>query len=217
MIKVLGKGEAYFETGTEGVYWAVCDNQKDGYDGLYLIKDGDNLIIYDKKDTEKIVWQGIINLEYETHMCTSSFNSDYKQQAILGLWVHGLQKTENQEEWAKYFIEAYPMFLEQKSEFEILKYTDREKERIDNNAKIIKKRETNQGAHGILRQKLSMTEATERAKVGARIYLSWKYHMPADCPYPHYWRNNNKEVNIFLNKKDLLNLRETIDDILGDL
>lgn len=55
MLKIQGRGEAYWETGTEGVLWAVIDDQKPDYDGLYVLKDGDHLTIFDRDDLAKVL------------------------------------------------------------------------------------------------------------------------------------------------------------------
>ena len=75
MIEVIGKGEAYFETGTEGVLWAVHDPTKDGYDGLFVLKNGDLLTIFDKDDSTKILWEDNIELEYKTNQHV--YNKEY--------------------------------------------------------------------------------------------------------------------------------------------
>ena len=43
--KIEGELEDFFETGTEGVVWAIQDDENFGYDGLHIIEAGDHLAI----------------------------------------------------------------------------------------------------------------------------------------------------------------------------
>jgi hypothetical protein len=108
--KIRGLGEAFWETGTEGVFWAVQDEAHPaGYDGLHILENGDYLTIFDRVDRSKILWRGEIILEFESHRETNEYG--YCGQAIFGRWVHGLQRTRDVEEWATYFFCGYPMEL----------------------------------------------------------------------------------------------------------
>jgi hypothetical protein len=108
--KIRGLGQAFWETGTEGVFWSVQDaKHPTGYDGLFILENGDHLTIFDKDDMAKTLWRGEITLEYESHRETNEYG--YCGQAISGCWVHGLQRTRDVEQWATYFFCGYPMEL----------------------------------------------------------------------------------------------------------
>ena len=100
---------AHFETGTEGFVWAL---QIDGlgYDGLYSLKNNDELIVY-TKGRRTIIWKGIIQLEYKRLHTPYPNNPQYGQQVIDGLWVHGFQDNLQPHIWAKWFFDEMPAAL----------------------------------------------------------------------------------------------------------
>lgn len=110
---ILGKGHAWFETGTEGVMWSVYENGKQGYDGLNVIKTGDKLTIYDKgeRGRETVLWEGVVELEFERRYRSYPMNPANGQQEVFGMWVHGFEKTLDPEVWAKYFFDEHEMTL----------------------------------------------------------------------------------------------------------
>lgn len=101
--------EAYFETGTEGIIWSVQIDSL-GRDGLYLLKNGDELIVY-TKDRRAIVWKGIVQLEYKRLYRPYPNNPQYGQQIINGRWVHGFQDSLQPHVWAKWFFDKLPAAL----------------------------------------------------------------------------------------------------------
>ncbi len=80
---------AFFETGTEGIIWSIFTEDQ-GYDGLFGLKDGDELTVY-SSDKKIIIWKGIIQLEYERLYEPYPANPQYGQQLIFNRWVHGFQ------------------------------------------------------------------------------------------------------------------------------
>lgn len=105
MIK--GKLEAFFETGTEGVIWSIYEDGKQGYDGLHPLNNGDYLTIFHSSKPYTIVWEGTVDLEYETNYRPYPTNPEYGQQAVLGRWVHGVQRDVVPEDWAMWFMGKY--------------------------------------------------------------------------------------------------------------
>lgn len=98
-----GELEAFWETGTEGVYWSVIDPSLPGYDGLWNLNDGDHLRVLDADDT--VLWEGVIALEYEQNWQPyDDDDAEYGQQAVHGYWVHGLQQEVDPETWASLFF-----------------------------------------------------------------------------------------------------------------
>ena len=105
---VKGKLEAFFETGTEGVIWSLYDDTKEGYEGLHCLYQGDYLTIFDPEDKSKVVWEGNIDLEYERNYHPYPMNPQYGQQAVGGMWVHGIQRDVEPDTWGKWFFKQYP-------------------------------------------------------------------------------------------------------------
>jgi hypothetical protein len=106
---IVGKGDPWFETGTEGVVWSVYDSTKKGYDGLYPLSNGQFLTVYDKEQPDKIVWSGNIKYEFKRNYRPYPMNPKYGQQEIFGYWVNGIQEDVEPETWAKWFFDRYPM------------------------------------------------------------------------------------------------------------
>lgn len=98
--------EAFFETGTEGIIWSICTEDQ-GYDGLFGLKDGDELIVY-SSDKKVIIWKGIVQLEYERLYEPYPLNPQYGQQLICNRWVHGFQIGLEPHVWAKWFFSELP-------------------------------------------------------------------------------------------------------------
>lgn len=93
----------FFETGTEGILWALEEHPpKGGYEGLHILKDGDYLTVFG--DSGEIIWEGTIKLEYKTGYRPYPLNPKYGQQAVFGCWIHGNQEGMDLEEWASMFF-----------------------------------------------------------------------------------------------------------------
>jgi hypothetical protein len=103
--------EAFAETGTEGILWSVHEQGVQGYDGLNVLKNGDYLIILDKKESDKVIWEGYIELDYQINYRPYPMNPQYGQQAIGNFWVHGVQKDFNPDKWLQLFMQENPVRL----------------------------------------------------------------------------------------------------------
>ena len=108
MVPIKGKLEAFFETGTEGVIWSVCEDEKEGYDSLHCLKNGDNLTIFHPENPGIVICTGEIDLEYERNYRPYPMNPQYGQQAVHGMWVHGFQRDVVPEDWGTWFFKHYP-------------------------------------------------------------------------------------------------------------
>ena len=98
------------ETGTEGGYWAFQDKKhihlpdktnhllKWDYAGLWVLKDKDNLTIYEKSGANQIIWKGEIKLRQHP-MFTESAN---------GMWIHADQEGVDRKTWSQWFFNEYP-------------------------------------------------------------------------------------------------------------
>lgn len=103
---IRGRLENYWETGTEGVRWALVEDGKPGYDGLHALRDGDRLTVYAGDEDGTVLWEGVVELEYERLWRPYPKNPEYGQQAIFGYWVRGFQVDLEPEVWASWFIEG---------------------------------------------------------------------------------------------------------------
>ena len=73
---IWGKTEAFFETGLEGIMWAVFDKRNKGYESLHKVEDGDFLIVWEGKET---AFAGEINLlDYPRNRFGVQDGLDYK-------------------------------------------------------------------------------------------------------------------------------------------
>lgn len=92
----------FSETGTEGGYWAFQDSQHpDSYDGLHILKKGDQLIIYDKDDPQRVAWKGTVSLIPRTSL----------EENVFGWRIHSRPQNADLEEWARLFFHGYPAML----------------------------------------------------------------------------------------------------------
>jgi hypothetical protein len=129
MKTINGRLEGFYEQGTEGVCWAVYEDGKTGYEGLYILKNGNHLVVWDENDA--VVFDGIIDLEYESNWkpyewtqephkpgywchgyeseCATGHSVEWAQEIrlgrqIAGNWgVHGLQRGVDPNVWQKWF------------------------------------------------------------------------------------------------------------------
>lgn len=81
----------------EHAWKLVNPNGAWSYEGLHIIKNGDQLTIFDKSKNEEIIWSGVINLRP-----FGVFTQD-----VFGLWIHEDQIGIDRETWAKWFFEEY--------------------------------------------------------------------------------------------------------------
>ena len=104
--RIAGILDPFWETGTEGVIWAVIndDPKLQGYEKLTILTDGDYLFVEDGEGG--IIWEGEIKLEYERKYRPFPNNPESGQQEIFGYWVHGFQESEEPETWATWFFEG---------------------------------------------------------------------------------------------------------------
>jgi hypothetical protein len=94
--------EDFFETGSEGVWWALVDDENFGYDNLHIIKPGDHLTILDQLGHK--LWSGIIRYDRKAGWRRYPLNPKYGQPCALGHWVHWTQKGFKPDDWARFFI-----------------------------------------------------------------------------------------------------------------
>jgi len=107
---VVGKLEGFFETGTEGVCWAVYEDGKTGYEGLHFIETGQHLKVWDPTNGRSVFDELIcLDTKIGRRLLTDFHPGAMKgirQQCALGMWVHGIQSGWDPDEWAKLFFRA---------------------------------------------------------------------------------------------------------------
>jgi hypothetical protein len=126
-VEVTGRLEFHSETGTEGGYWAVFDTrfshrqgepcftgarncwayhpanpsgEHAGYEGLLVLRNGDELTIYEP-DGEAVEWAGVIDL-IQHPLFTEDAN---------GMWIHADQRGVARSRWAEWFFDERPCAL----------------------------------------------------------------------------------------------------------
>ena len=75
------------------------------------IEDGSYIRIFNTIAAGDVLWKGELSLEFNRRQRSSSFNPEYSQQEIFGMWVHGLQATLDPDEWAIMFFQGLPAIL----------------------------------------------------------------------------------------------------------
>ena len=101
--KIRGTLEAFFETGTEGIYWSIIEENKIEYDSLNLIENGDFLQVYKNKDYKDIYWKGIIKKDFELNREKVPSNYSSCRQIAGNYYVHWLQKDCDPRFWSDMF------------------------------------------------------------------------------------------------------------------
>lgn len=97
-----GQVFGWFETGLEGVVWALQTFETQNYDGLIVVEKGDHLIL--RSQAGEVLFDGIIDPDYEIGT-QSRFPGDTSGQSIaLGHWIHWTQRSWLPDNWASFFI-----------------------------------------------------------------------------------------------------------------
>jgi hypothetical protein len=101
-VVVRGILEDFFETGTEGVMWAVYEDGKTGYDGLHRLEAGDHLLITDEAGAAR--FEGFIEPDFEKGWTEYPMNPGHGQPCALGMWIHWTQSGWEPDDWAALFV-----------------------------------------------------------------------------------------------------------------
>lgn len=97
-----GQAISWFETGMEGVRWAIQLDGVDGYSGLVLLEAGDKLTVTNPNGD--ILFDGIIDPNCEIGRRPRAPGSSFQQPAALGLWIHWTQEGFSPDSWARLFV-----------------------------------------------------------------------------------------------------------------
>ncbi len=121
---IYGILDAFFETGTEGVLWALQDekhistdakgNPAWSYDGLNILKNGDLLTVFADNKRDVVLWRGVINLDPNTNRQQFEFvtGMTFTAQTYDGFYVHGLQSNVDLKMWTRFFFDGRPAMLQ---------------------------------------------------------------------------------------------------------
>ena len=110
MKRIVGVLEAFSEQGTEGIHWAIIDNDKTGWDSLIIVEDGDYLFVED--GNHGIEWEGNVQLQANINLEPFPFNNkEQTWQRVNNCTVHGLQKDVEPNVWFEWFVTNRPAVL----------------------------------------------------------------------------------------------------------
>jgi hypothetical protein len=100
-IVLLGFLHFHSETGTEGGYWAFQSSDNWSYEGLHILKNGDQLKIFSNESPTEVVWKGEIQLKEHGPFT----------EHVDGLWIHSDQIGVARGTWSAWFFKGLPAEL----------------------------------------------------------------------------------------------------------
>lgn len=118
MKKYLGVLDGWFETGTEGIVWALLEDGKTGYAALQPLRRGDHLKVFDEDGT--VLFDDLINPDPIVGLTVSPLNPEWKQPSVFGIWIHWTQRGWLPEDWARLFLRE--LFKQKPLRAELIKY-----------------------------------------------------------------------------------------------
>ena len=90
----------WFETGLEGTVWAIQENDSPGYDGLYVVEEGDHLCLISPEGNT--VFEGIIDPDHSSG--PEGKLRGRNQPTSCGHWIHWYQRGFNPDAWGRFFL-----------------------------------------------------------------------------------------------------------------
>jgi len=104
MAIIRGRTQGFWEQGTEGIFWAVYEDGKDGYDGLHVLGQGQHVRIWDANDA--LAFDGSIDKDARAGWAPSPppNPSGGGQPMALGCWIHWTQRGWEPDDWAGLFL-----------------------------------------------------------------------------------------------------------------
>lgn len=100
-----GKLEPFFETGTEGVLWAVHEYNKPGYEGLNILKNGDRLTVYSK------VFDGEVAAESTLQLSPLPGKVAYHPQYVIDVANMPQNNDPAPNTMARLFVDRHPAII----------------------------------------------------------------------------------------------------------
>lgn len=104
-----GALEPFFETGTEGVIWALHEYGTEGYNGLNILEDGDDLRVYDTVTDGNIEWQGRVS--FETYDAPREIDVSRQTPALAQRLMRKPDMIDVQQ-WQQFFWQKRPVSLQ---------------------------------------------------------------------------------------------------------
>lgn len=102
-MKIEGTLEAWTPDVSEPLLWAIHEAGRPGPEGVHPLLKGDLLIVHDLAGVP--IWIGKVDFDFETGLQKDPVDPSSTRQVVAGYWVHGLQKGEDPELWARMFFE----------------------------------------------------------------------------------------------------------------
>lgn len=102
-LKIEGTLEAWTPDVGEPLLWTIHEAARPGPEGVHPLLNGDLLIVHDAAGIP--VWIGTVEFDFETGLQHDPLDPPSMRQAVSGYWVHGFQKGEDPELWARMFFE----------------------------------------------------------------------------------------------------------------
>jgi len=102
-LKIEGTLEAWTPDVDEPLLWTIHEAARPGPEGVHPLLNGDLLIVHDAAGIP--VWIGAVEFDFETGLQHDPLDPSSMRQAVSGYWVHGFQKGEDPELWARMFFE----------------------------------------------------------------------------------------------------------------
>jgi hypothetical protein len=91
----------WFETGLEGIVWALQAEGEQSSKGLFLIDEGDHLVI--TSPSQEVLFSGYIEQDFESGKSIRPSTNVFQPQA-KGMWIHWTQKGYTPDDWASIFL-----------------------------------------------------------------------------------------------------------------
>jgi len=120
MAELTGIVFIWAETGTEGGYWAFQDakfiqGNSWAYDGLHVLEDGDQLVIYNQDDQE-VFWSGLVHLTKQDRAWgTPNHDASPDLVTVTGIVMHQAPALEVLDAWKQAFSKEYTARLEKRT------------------------------------------------------------------------------------------------------
>lgn len=92
----------WFETGLEGMVWALQSEDDVSLRGVVVLEESDYVEICSQEGA--ILFEGVIKPDYTIGKAPKESATSRNQPAALGFWIHWTQEGFEPDEWARFFI-----------------------------------------------------------------------------------------------------------------